>query len=547
MKPYLTNRSVAISAVTAGIICILVYIRALSCDFVTLDDPSYILDNVFIRHLDKNLFSWAFSQPLDFWIPLTFISFAIDYHFWNLDPFGYHLTNIFLHAINTGLVVLIADALLRDKFANIGTRNGASSLYPQLLLISGLFFGIHPLRVESVAWVTERKDVLNGVFSFSSLLFYLKYTRLKETGEKSLIILSYYLLSIILFGLSLLAKSSSVVTPAILLVADYYPLGRMRKDTLARLLTEKIPYFVLALIVSVVTLFLGSQKQILLPYDYIPLVERITISGNALFEYCRLFIYPVGIIPFDQIPNELPFVFIVKTIVVLMITVTTVFWIRKFPLFFAAWASFIIPFLPVLAFFQNGSQMLAARYTYLPSLVPSILAATGIAVLVKKATGLSGNKYLRSVVTILVSSVLFFYAGMTLKLITVWGNTEKLWSRVIEIKPVGMAYKERGIFYLMHGKFDAAIDDFTTAIEDEEIMNYMYSFNYFAFRGLAFELSGRFEESVKDFTKAIDRRPHPNYYLHRGRALMLLGRKKEAVEDLLRAGQVTGPLLWLDK
>jgi lipoprotein NlpI len=490
------------------------------------------------------MFSWAFLQPLDFWIPLTFISFAIDYHFWNLNPVGYHLTNILLHAINTSLVVFLTDALLRDRFANIGIRNGMTSLYPRLLLFSGLFFGIHPLHVESVAWVTERKDVLNGVFCFSSLLFYLKYARLKESGERCRLVFRYYLLSIILFGLSLLAKSSSVVIPAILLIADYYPLGRMRKGVLTRLITEKMPYLLLSLIVSAVTLSLGSKKQILLSYDYIPLVERITTSGNALFEYCRLFIYPVGIIPFYQLPNELPFAFVIKTTLVLVVTVMCVFWAKRRPLVFAAWFSFVILFLPVLAFFQNGSQMLAARYTYLPSLVPGILVAASMSFLYSR---LVDKNYLRRVVTILVTAVLLFYTGMTLNLITVWDNTEKLWSRVIEIKPIGMAYKDRGMFYLMHGRFDAAIADFTAAIEDEEIMKYIYSFNFFAFRGLAFERSGRFEESINDFTTALDSRPYPHYYLHRGRNLMMLGRKKEALEDFLRAGQVTGPMVWLDK
>ena len=543
----ITNRSVAIIAISAGIICCLIYMRALSCNFVNLDDPPYVLDNVFIRQLDKKLLIWAFTQPLDFWIPLTFISFAIDYHFWHLNPLGYHLTNILLHALNTGLVVFIADALLRNTFEEAWTRNELRHIYPAILLLSGLFFGIHPLRVESVAWVTERKDVLNGAFTFSSILFYLRYARFKEDGGSRRLISRYYLLSMVLFALSLMAKSSSVVIPVILLLADYYPLRRMRKGVVLRLLIEKAPYIGMSLIVSMITINLGNQKQILLPYDYIPFFERTTISGNAIFEYCRLLIYPVGIMPFFQIPNELPFAFIVKTSVVVIVTVISILGIRKMPLFFSAWASFVIPFLPVLAFFQNGSQMLAARYTYLPSLVPSILVAASIAALYKKITILEDYHYLRSLLAILASAVLIFYAGMTLKLITVWDNTENLWSRVIEVRPIGMAYKDRGIYYLLHGKFDAAIDDFTTAIENEEIMKYINSYNFFAFRGLAFEMSGRFEESIKDYSAAIAGFPHPNYYLHRGRVLMMLGRTKKGNEDLLRAGQVTGPILWYDK
>lgn len=542
----ITEKSVAITAMTAGILCCLIYLRTLACGFVNLDDPLYVVDNVFIRHLDRNLLSWAFSHPIDFWIPFTFISFALDYHFWHLNPVGYHLTNILLHAVNTGLVVLMADTLLRDRFAPDGSDNGGALPYLTILALAGLFFGIHPLRVESVAWITERKDVLNGVFSFGSLLCYLKYARQHDAGVHRPMG-RHYLLSLALFGMSLLAKSSSVVIPVLLLVADYYPLERFRRRGVTPLLQEKIPFFALAFAVALTTLSLGSQKKILLPFDYIPLFERITISGNALFEYCRLLLFPVGIVPFYQIPNALPLAFLVKTCVVLLVTILCLCQAKQRPLLFAGWIAFLLPFLPVLAFFQNGSQMLAARYTYLPSLVPSLLAAAGMATLHRKLSVLHRPRLLRHASLATLAALLILYGGMTLRLIPVWDTTETLWSRVIEIRPIGMAYKDRGIYYLTRGRFDAAIADFTAAIDSPEIMNYSYAFNFFAFRGLAFELSGRPAEAVADFTTALESRPLPHYYLHRGRALMMLGKTREAQEDLQRAGPVTGPMLWSDR
>src|SRR6185369_15215948 len=170
-------------ACAAGLICLIVYLRALGCDFVSYDDPDYVLNNPLIRHLDLRLFVPAFSEQYNgWWMPLTWISLAIDYHFWELNPLGYHLTNILLHSFNAGLVVLIA-ARIWTQIQGQGSggtlpvsdpagQRQIEYLYPLTMLLAGLLWGLHPLRVESVAWVTERKDVLNGLFSLASILLY---------------------------------------------------------------------------------------------------------------------------------------------------------------------------------------------------------------------------------------------------------------------------------------------------------------------------------------------------------------------------------------
>lgn len=539
MKTALKPSSVAIFV---SLICGLVFLRSLSCGFINLDDPSYVVDNVSIRALDGNLVKWSFTEPLDFWIPLTFISLALDYHFWGLNPFGYHLTNVVLHAVNAGLVVLITHAVLQNRIS-AESSTGQRVFYAAALVLSGLFFGIHPLRVESVAWVTERKDVLNGVFTLSSILFYLKYARVRDAGGDKSSVRWLYISSIVCFALSLTAKSSSVVMPVMLLIADYYPMNRLKNGSSLQVIREKAPYFALSVAVAVLTLALGSNKQILLAYDYLPAFERITISGNAIFEYCRLLLYPVGIIPYFQIPTELPFSFLVKTMVVAIATVASIKWMRKAPLYFSAWIAFLLPFLPVLAFFQNGSQMLAARYTYLPSLVPSILLCTAMTAVCKKK---DSTRWMYTT-AICISALFVFYGGMTLKLIRVWDNTGTFWSRVIQVRPIGMAYKDRGIYLMRNGRYDAAISDFSRAIENEEIMQYVNAFNFFAFRALAYELSGRYREAIDDYSVAIAGHDNPTYYLRRGRLLLNIGRKVEGQEDLLRAGQAADQIQWYDR
>ncbi|MBC7962576.1 MAG: hypothetical protein H7Y05_06495, partial [Steroidobacteraceae bacterium] len=144
------NRIIKI-AFFAGLVCFLLYLRALSCDFVNYDDPDYVLENPAIRLIDGEFLAWAFTTPYMGWLmPLTWISFAVDYHFWGLNPLGFHLTNIILHSINTALVVLIADSLLRRSQVSRDDEWQESHLYPAMLLLAGFLWGIHPLRVESV-------------------------------------------------------------------------------------------------------------------------------------------------------------------------------------------------------------------------------------------------------------------------------------------------------------------------------------------------------------------------------------------------------------
>ncbi len=163
-------------ALAAGIICLLIYLPALQCGFVNFDDPEYILNNDLIRHLDRDLFISAFTQAhVGWWMPLTWISLALDYHFWQLNPFGYHLTNILLHAVNTALVVLLAGAVTKVRSTDDLSLE-PRYLHWAMLLLAGLFFGIHPLRVESVAWADGAEGcpkwiVLNQLSHFLSAAY----------------------------------------------------------------------------------------------------------------------------------------------------------------------------------------------------------------------------------------------------------------------------------------------------------------------------------------------------------------------------------------
>ncbi|MEI7817370.1 MAG: hypothetical protein WCI45_09290, partial [Desulfuromonadales bacterium] len=290
-----------LAAVTSSVICLLLYLPVLRCGFVNYDDPEYVLNNPVIRQLDIDSLSQMFFQShVGWWMPLTWMTLAIDYHFWSLNAVGYHLTNILLHSANAGIVVLIADRMLKSQERSADELQGMDSegravglLYPAILLLTGMFFGAHPLRVESVAWITERKDVLNGLFAFLSVLFYLHFVEQKERGISGKRAGIFYAISLLCFVCSLMAKSVSVVLPAMLIVLDWVPLGRFQKNSLRQLIMEKWPFFTASILITLCTFFFAAKSNYLVTYESFPFMQRVVVSGNAIWEYANLLLFPV--------------------------------------------------------------------------------------------------------------------------------------------------------------------------------------------------------------------------------------------------------------
>jgi hypothetical protein len=392
-------------AASVSLLTFLVYLPALLDGFVqNWDDGDYIINNPAIRSLNPNLLKWAFLRSYAAnWHPLTWLSHAVDYALWGLNPLGYHLTNNILHAVNAVLVLLVTKHLL-DYVRRVG-RQEASLPDGQALAAAGvtaLLFALHPLRVESVAWVSERKDLLCALFFLLSIRSYIFYAAGGFFGagnahtDKSPKTYTYrnkhYLFSLTFFVLALLSKPMAVSLPLVLLILDWYPFRR--RGFPKAVLAEKIPFFLLSLFSSVVTMVAQSTAGAMELLAFVPLKTRLLVAAKSLVAYLWKMALPFHLAPFYPYPKEVSILslsYLFPVFFLAGVTAGALFAAKRNRLWLAVWAFYVITLLPVLGIVQVGEQSMADRYTYLPCLAPSLLAAMG-AVKLYGAAGAAGRR-----------------------------------------------------------------------------------------------------------------------------------------------------------
>ncbi len=528
-----------IAALTA-LLSVACYLPALQNGFVDWDDGDYVYENIHLKSSVIDFLKWAFFDfHAENWHPLTWISHALDYALWGLNPLGHHLTSILLHGLNTFLVVILTSRLCRETYGAEGT--GRSLPERGILsagLITGLLFGLHPLHAESVAWISERKDLLCAFFFLLSLLAYVRYiAAYKVAGQPHVFPLRnrQYLSSLALFGLALLSKPMAVTLPVVLLILDWYPGGRLKSaERLRFAIAEKIPFFIMSL--GSVVLTLAAQHRAIRPLEIYPLSGRILVGLKALVSYIVKMIWPAGLSPYYPYPAQVSVFSSAYGIPVLLLILVTAFSIvraerqKAVP---AVWAYYVITLLPVLGIIQVGSQEMADRYTYLPSIGPFFLAGLGTMLVLQKASAAAWpNTRVRAAALSIVIIAAGLFAYGTVRQIRIWENTLTLWSRVIEASPdFAKAYDNRGATYGGLARYDEAIQDFNRAIE----INPKFWRAYYN-RGLAFFMEGHDAEALKDFSKAIDLNPaYSETYLYRGKAYEKLGFIEEARQDHAQA------------
>ena len=292
----------------AALATFLIFFSATGNEFVYLDDINYVIENPHIRTFDYPFVEWAFTSFfMANWHPLTMLSLALDYRIWGLSSFGFHLTNVVIHSMTVfftcflfaKLLLIVYRGGLENNISSSGAGNDSGMVAKssrlkdaptEALLILGscagaLLFGLHPLRVESVAWVSERKDVLCLFFMVGSVWWYLSYAtaQVAAAGKKRMITISYVMM-LFLAALALLSKPVAVSLPLLLLILDWYPIGRLKNFRgLLRLVIEKLPLFALAAITSVMTV--SAQNIAINQALFVDTASRFLVACKALLFY----------------------------------------------------------------------------------------------------------------------------------------------------------------------------------------------------------------------------------------------------------------------
>lgn len=401
----------------------LTYHSALNNDFIDWDVNKYIVENDHIKAFTWENIQWMWTRfYVANWHPLTWLSHALDYKLFGLQPWGHHLINILLHSLNGVLFLILSIQLLRF----INNESPTVPFFQTNMhiiwtaILAALLFAIHPQHVESVVWIAERKDVLCLFFSLLTLIFYAHYVLNPRA--------SYYFGALLCFILALLSKPMAMTLPLVLILIDIYPLQRITsKVSYQHLVSEKIPFFFLSLASSLITLIAQQSDQAVASLEAVGMQVRLLNAFNSLIFYISKFIFPIGLSPFYPLPGYTNFfespLSLLPVLACLFITLISVYWWhRKHLYWLISWLFYVITLMPVLGIIQVGSQAAADRYTYFPMLPFYLLTAVGITTLYdrKKKSTLLG-----------ISVLIIVLAHLTHQQIFIWRNKLIFWNSIV--------------------------------------------------------------------------------------------------------------------
>ena len=528
------------------IICLLLIIAAFMAfwqvtqsDFIGLDDAAYVTDN---RHVQDGLtvegILWAFTTGhAGYWHPLTWISHMADVQLFGLRPGWHHLTNLLFHLASTLLLFL-------------GLHRMTKALW-QSAFVAALF-ALHPLHVESVAWVAERKDVLSTFFWMLTMGVYVSYVA--RPG------LTRYLTLLLCFALGLMAKPMLVTLPFVLLLLDYWPLQRLEqkkppqevrkplsKDKttppvkapvqpvghwplIRPLLIEKIPLFALTALFSIVTYLAQRHGGAVGSLEALPLSARIANAFVSYVIYVVKMLWPTNLAVFYPHPKWWPFWQVLGSVVLLIaITVLAIRGAKKRPYAAVGWLWYVGTLVPVIGVVQVGGQALADRFTYIPLVGLFIIVAWAVPELLKKWP------YRKEALIASSALCLVCLFLVTWRQVGYWQNGIALYDHAVEVADSNnLIHNSRGVAYTNLGKYTEAIADFNKAIE----INPRYGEAYYN-RGVAYKSLGKYTQAIADFNKAIEINPRlGEAYYSRGVAYTNLGKYTEAIADFNRAIEI---------
>jgi Flp pilus assembly protein TadD len=469
---------------------------------VNFDDPVYVVDNPHVRTgLSLANFAWAMtSTEAANWHPLTWLSLQLDAQLYGLQPFGFHLTNVVLHSINACLLFIALRAMTGAA--------GRSAVVAAL-------FAWHPLHVESVAWITARKDVLSTLFWMLTLIAYGAYARRPTWSRYGCIVL--------FFGLGLLAKPMLVSLPAVLCLLDYWPLDRLKGASWRSLVSEKVPLFVLAVGSSIITLFAQHQGEALYALDDLSLPSRVESALVSYAVYVGKMFWPRALAAFYAHPgttSRLPAA-IAASVLFIATSVAAFRFRRRAPYLMTGWWWYVVTLVPVIGLVQVGSQGLADRYTYVPLIGLSIMLVWGGNDLCERL----GIPKLASVEAMMIG--LGVCAWLSLVQIGYWRDSATLWQHAIEVSPdAGPARFGLGDALQQKGELDNAIQQYAEASRLSPRLPRVHG-NW----GIALAQQGRLDEAIRHYRAEIRLRPRARM-VHYNLGLALAG--KDQLEEASR-------------
>ncbi len=446
---------------------ILLYWPALQNGFVNYDDDRYVTANARVQNgLTLDNIGWAFSHPVaDNWHPLTVLSHMLVCQFCGLKPWGHHLVSVVLHAVNAALIFMLL-------------RRMTGALWKSFFVAA--LFAVHPLRVESVAWIAERKDVLSGLFGLLTLIFYVVHARAKDAareGERPAFSRAYWL-ALVCFALGLMSKPMLVTWPFVLLLLDYWPLRRISNfqspisnpETsacqplpIAKLLLEKIPFFALAIAASIVTFVVQRQGAA------VETMQNLSLAGrfeNTVVSYCRYLgttIWPTDLAVFYPRPGAWPMADVILAAAFLAgVTVLVIFLRRRHPYLLVGWLWFLGTLVPVIGLVQVGLQSMADRYTYLPSLGVLILIVWSADVFT------CGWPYRGAILGAAGSAAIVACMVLTRMQLPQWYDGETLFRHAIAVTGENpIAHYNLGTALDAEGRSDEAIREYQTVLQTQ--------------------------------------------------------------------------------
>jgi len=484
------------------VITAITFVPMLSNGFTNWDDQFYITSNPMFQGPD---WSAIFTQQLMAnYHPLTVFTLALNYQLSGISPFSYHLVNWLLHILNTGLVFYLALRL--------------SSGNQWVGFITALLFGVHPMHVESVAWASERKDVLYTLFFLLALISYVKYIQQSDWKK--------YVTVLVLFLLSLLSKPAAVTLPVVLVLLDGF-MGRSLKDQ--KIWLEKIPFFALSLVFGLLAIKFQHYSQAFVKPDLYPFWQKVMFSAFGLGEYVKRFIWPFplsAIHPFPD-PGTVPPSYYLGFVTCVLLIVGVIFFRKKKYVWLGA-GFYVVNVALVLQLLTFGHAIIAERYTYVPYI--------GLAFLLAMYWDQIKNASIKNGVLVIILLVVGGFALASFQQVKVWKNSGTLWSHAIETYSRSyIARTNRGQYLsAKEGKYQDALADFEIALQIEPNDTFTL-----VNRATIYINQQNFKAALNDADSLIKRAPYiaRGHFFH-GVATFQLGSPEEALADLNQSIQL---------